>query len=98
MELIYAALTIHKLGGQVNEAMVTKVVEAAGGKPDHGKIKALVAALAEVDIEKAIKEAALPTVVASSVSSGEVQKKEEKKEELKEDPEKAAAGLSALFG
>ncbi len=97
MEYIYTAVLIHKCGGKINEPTVSKVIEAAGGRPDEGKVKALVAALANVDIDKAIKEAAIP--MAAPVNVGEVeQKKEVKKEEPKEDPEKAAAGLSALFG
>ena len=62
-------------------------------------LEAVVAALANVDIEKAIKEAAVPVAAVAPVSAhaGE-EKKEAKKEEPREDPEKAAAGLGALFG
>ena len=97
MEYIYAAILIHKLGGSINENTVTEVIEAAGGKPDHGKAKALVAALTDIDIDKAIKEAAIPVAAPSSGQSAVHEKKEEVKE-VKEDPEKAAAGLGALFG
>ena len=100
MELIYAALLIHKAGGKITEETVTKVVQAAGGKPDQGKIKALIAALSNIDIEKAVKEAAIP-VVAVAVPSGaheRAETKKEEKEEEKVDTEKAAAGLGALFG
>ena len=98
MELIYAALLIHKSGNEVNEESIKKVLTAAGAKVDDTKIKALVAALDGVDIEQAIKEAA---VVSSAPATAEApaaeEKKEEKKDEKKDDAQ-AAAGLGALFG
>ena len=103
MELIYAAMLLHKAGKEINEANVKKVIEAAGIRKDDAQIKALVSALDGVDIEKAIKEAAMPVAApAASAPAGET-KKEEKKEEKsaedkKEDEAKAVAGLGALFG
>ena len=100
MEYIYAAMLIHKAGKKVDEATVKKVLEAAGVHPDESRVKALVAALADVDIEKAIAEAAIPMAApaaAPAASSSSSAKKEEKKEDKKSD-EQAAAGLGALFG
>lgn len=102
MELIYAAMLLHKAGKEINEANVKKVIEAAGISKDDAQIKALVSALDGVDIEKAIKEAAMPVAAPASAPAGET-KKEEKKEEKsaedkKEDEAKAVAGLGALFG
>lgn len=102
MELIYAAMLLHKAGKEINEANVKKVIEAAGISKDDAQIKALVSALDGVDIEKAIKEAAMPVAAPASAPAGE-HKKEEKKEEKsaedkKEDEAKAVAGLGALFG
>ena len=95
MEYIYAGLLIHKLGGKINEATVKKVIESAGGKPDEGKVKALVAALEDVNIDKTLEEATTqPVVTAQAV----VERKEEKKEEKEEESKEAAAGLGALFG
>ena len=97
MEYIYAAMLIHKTGSKIDEHNVRKVLEAAGVKPDDMKIKALVAALSGVDIDKAVKEAAMP--VAAPVAVAPVAKAEEKKkEEPKVSEEAAAAGLGALFG
>jgi len=100
MELIYVSLLLHKAGKEITEENIKKVLESVGIQKDDGQIKAVVAALANVDIEKAIKEAAAPVATAAPISvpaeGGE--KKVEKKEEPKEDPEKAAAGLSSLFG
>ncbi len=97
MEYIYGALLLYKAGKEINEANVKKVLEAAGIKADEGRIKALVVALDGVNIEQAIKEAAVATVAAapSAGPAHTVAKKEEKKEEKKED---AAVGLGALFG
>ncbi|HLD12458.1 MAG TPA: 50S ribosomal protein P1, partial [Candidatus Nanoarchaeia archaeon] len=60
MELVYAAMLLHKAGNTINEANVKKVADAAGLKADDAQIKALCAALNGVDIDKAIKEAAMP--------------------------------------
>lgn len=98
MEYIYAAMLIHKAGKKVDEPTVKKVLEAAGIKPDDARVKALVAALADVNIEKAIAEAAIPVAApAPTATIAPAAKKEEKKEEKKSE-EEAAAGLGALFG
>ena len=97
MEYIYAAMLLHKAGKQLNEAGIKKVLEAAGVHPEETRIKALVAALEGVDINKAIAEAAIP--VASAAAPKAEAKAETKKEEKKEEKaEQAAAGLGALFG
>ena len=96
MELIYAAMLLHKAGKDISEDHVKKILSAAGIQKTDGEIKALVAALADVDINKAIQHAAVP--VASPSAAPVAEAKKEEKEEAKEDPEKAAAGLGALFG
>ena len=93
MEYVYATLLLHEAKQNINEESVKKVLEAAKAHVDNGKLKALVASLADVSIEEAIKE--MP-VAAAPVHKEE--KKEEKKEEVKVDENKAAAGLSSLFG
>ncbi len=90
MELVYAALLLHKLGKQVDEEGIKKIVEAVGITADEAKVKTLVASLKGVDIEKAIAEA--------SVIQAPVQKTEAKAEVKEEKKEAAAEGLSALFG
>jgi len=98
MEYVYTAMLLHKLGKKVDEASMLKVIEAAGGKPDSTRVKALVAALEGIDIEKTIKEAS--TFAPAAAAETKTEKKEEKKaaEEEKKSEEAAAAGLSALFG
>lgn len=99
MEYIYAAMLIHKAGKKIDEASVKRVLEAAGVAVNESKIKALIASLEGVDIEKAIKEAALP-VAAPAQTPAQGAKAEEKvaPEEKKKTEEQAAAGLGALFG
>ena len=97
MLYIYAALLLHKAGQKVEEASVKKVLEAAGIKVDDNRVRALIAALNGVDIEAAIKEAAVVSAAPAAAPSA-ARKKEEKKEEEKKSAEEAAAGLGALFG
>ncbi|MAG47205.1 50S ribosomal protein P1 [archaeon] len=102
MEYIHAVLLLNKLGKEVNEASVKKVLEAAGATPDDGRIKALLSAIDGVNITDVIKDASVPAAAAPAQSSGEA--KEESKEEKKEDKEEKktaeenASGLASLFG
>ena len=94
MEYVYATLLLHEAKQEINEESVRKVLDAARARVDQGKLKALVASLADVNIDEAIKE--MP--VAAAVQQKTETKKEEHKEEVKVDENKAAAGLGALFG
>ena len=103
MEYVYAALMLHKLEKEVNEANVASVVKATGAEVNEAQVKALVASLADVNIEDAIK--AVPVAVAAAAApaadaaAGGDEKKEEKAEPPSEKQEEAAMeGLSSLFG
>jgi len=97
MEYIYAALLLHKLGKEVNEANVKSVVVASGVEVDESKVKSLIASLKGVDIAKELENASLVAAApAAGVPAGKAEKKEEKPKEEKK--EAAAEGLSALFG
>jgi large subunit ribosomal protein L12 len=101
MEYIYSAMLLHSAGQKITEENVKKVLSAAGVKADEGRLKALVASLEGVNIDEAIKTAAIPVAAAPAAPAGKPEeKKEEKKEKKKEEvsQEEAAAGLSALFG
>lgn len=96
MELIYSALLLHSAKQKVDEGNVTKVLQAAGITPDATKIKAVVAALENVNIDEAISKAAMPT---AAPTEAKVEKKEEKKEEdIEKKAEQAVEGLAGLFG
>ncbi len=97
MEYVYAALLLHSAGRKVEEPAVTKVLEAAGAKPDSARVKALIASLKDVNIEEAIKKAAVQPVAPAKAEEKPSAKKEEKASEGKTE-EEAAEGLSSLFG
>jgi len=109
MEYVYAAMLLHKAGKPVDEKGLTEVLTAAGINADPIKVKALVASLAEVNIDEAIKSspammmpaaAAAPAATASTAPAaakpGEEKKKKEEEEKKRE--EAAVEGLGALFG
>ena len=103
MEYIYGAMLLHSAGKKITEENIKKVLTAAGVKADDARIKALTASLEGVDIEEAIKTAAVPVAAAPAqpAASGDEKKKEEKKEKKEKEEvseEEAAAGLGALFG
>jgi large subunit ribosomal protein L12 len=107
MEYVYAALLLHRLKQNITEDSVKNVVKAAGVTPDDVRVKALVAALGEVNIEEALKAAPVAVAAAGAPAAGggaaaaaageaPAKEEEEKKEEKKE--EEALEGLSSLFG
>jgi large subunit ribosomal protein L12 len=98
MEYVYAALLLHKLGKEISEENVKKVVAAAGGEADESKVKSLVASLKGVDIAKELETASLVAAAPAASAPAGGAKAEAKKEEKKEEKAPAAEGLSALFG
>jgi len=100
MEYVYAALLLHKLGKDVDEANLSSVVKASGAEVNEAQVKSLVAALADVNIDDAVKVA--PVAVAAAAPAADApaaggEAKKEKKEEPKNE-EAAMEGLSSLFG
>ena len=105
MEYVYAALMLHKLEKEVNEENVANVVKATGAEVNEAQVKALVASLADVNIEDAIKAAPVTVAAAPAAAAdapaaeGGDEKKEKKAEPPSEKQEEAAMeGLSSLFG
>ena len=98
MEYVYAALLLHKLKKEITEDNVKSVIQSTGVTPNEVQVKALVAALSDVNIEEVLKSAPVAAPVSTSQpdTTTSVPKEEEKKEEKKE--EEALEGLSALFG
>ncbi|MFH1285235.1 MAG: 50S ribosomal protein P1 [Candidatus Micrarchaeota archaeon] len=94
---MHAALLIHAAKKEISESNVLSVVKAAGLTEDAAKAKALIAALEGVNIEEAIKSAALPVAAPAAAPAAGEKKKEEKKDEKKSE-EEASAGLANLFG
>jgi large subunit ribosomal protein L12 len=114
MEYVYAALLLHKLKQNITEDSVKNVVKAAGVTPDDVRVKALVAALGEVNIEEALKAApvaaaaaaapaaaaAAPAAAGGGAAASAGGEAPAKEEEKKEEKkeEEALEGLSSLFG
>jgi large subunit ribosomal protein L12 len=105
MEYVYAAMLLHKAGKEINEKSVSEVLTAAGVNADAARVKALVASIAEVDIDEAIKSAPAMMAAAPAPAAAAPAKEEKKAEEEKEKEEdeskkeeEAMEGLGALFG
>jgi large subunit ribosomal protein L12 len=99
MKYVYAAMLLHSSGQKISEDNVKKVLTAAGVSVDEARVKSLVAAMSEVNIDEAIKAASVINVPAGPAALAAEGKKEEKKPaDEKKKEEEALAGLGALFG
>ncbi len=100
MEYVYAALLLNKLKKEVNEANISSVVKASGTEVNEAQVKSLVAALADVNIDEAVKAApvAAAAAPAADAPAGGEAKKEEKPKDTGKSEEAAMEGLSSLFG
>jgi len=102
MEYVYAALLLHKLKKDVNEENISSVVKASGTDVNEAQVKSLVAALADVNIDDAVKAAPVAVAAAAAPAAdapaGDKAKKEEKPKEDGKTEEAAMEGLSSLFG
>lgn len=108
MEYVYAALLLHYAKQPITEDNVTKVLQSVGIQVDEVKVKALVSAIKEVNIDEAIKSAvAVPVAAAPAATQQATQqaaeakpaeaKAEEKKAEEKKE-EETLESLASLFG
>ncbi len=113
MEYVYAALILNETGEEINEENITGVLEAAGVDVEESRVKALVAALEDVDIEEAIETAAAaPAAGAASGGSADAadadeadegddeadEAEEAADEDDEDDDEDGGEGLGELFG
>ncbi|WP_372910012.1 50S ribosomal protein P1 [Salinigranum sp.] len=113
MEYVYAALILNESGEEINEDNITSVLEAAGVDVEQSRVKALVAALEDVDIEEAIETAAAAPAAAGGAAGGaggsdddddeeggdEAEEAEAAEEEEEdEDDDAGGEGLGELFG
>jgi large subunit ribosomal protein L12 len=113
MEYVYAALILNETGEEINEDNVTAVLEAAGVDVEQSRVKALVAALEDVDIEEAIDTAAAAPAAGGAAAApadddddedegdeaaDEADEEEAADEGDDEDDEASGEGLGELFG
>ena len=113
MEYVYAALILNETGEEINEDNVTGVLDAAGVDVEESRVKALVAALEDVDIEEAIETAAAAPAAGAGAAAAAADDEDDAAadDDDDEDDEEAAAaeeddedddaggeGLGELFG
>ena len=99
-------MLLHSAKKEITEENLKKILEAAGIQVDEVRVKAVVAALKEVNIDEVLKTATLPVAAPVATApaaqpAAEEEKKEEKEAEEKKETiseEDIAAGLGALFG
>jgi large subunit ribosomal protein L12 len=113
MEYVYAALILNESDAEINEKNLTNVLDAAGVDVEESRVKALVAALEDVDIDEAVADAA--AVPAATGGGGgaatpatddaedeadeeEAEAAEDEDEDDDEDEGDAGEGLGELFG
>jgi len=94
-------MLLHSAGKPISEEAITSTLTAAGLNPDTTRVKALVAALADINIDEALKApvftaGAAPAAAAPAAAEEEAAPEEKPKEEKKE--EEDLQGLGALFG
>ena len=113
MEYVYAALILNETGEEINEDNVTGVLDAAGVDVEESRVKALVAALEDVDIEEAIETAAAAPAAGAAAAGGaaaaddgddadddgdEEEEAAEEAEDDEDDDDAGGEGLGELFG
>ncbi|MFC4544665.1 50S ribosomal protein P1 [Halosolutus amylolyticus] len=113
MEYVYAALILNETDEEINEDNLTDVLDAAGVDVEESRVKALVAALEDVDIDEAVSEAAAVPAGGAAAGAGAAEEaagddEEEEVEETSdvpdttdeddEDDEADGEGLGELFG
>jgi large subunit ribosomal protein L12 len=110
MEYVYAALILNETGEEINEDNITGVLEAAGVDVEESRVKALVAALEDVDIEDAIETAAAaPAAGAAAGGAAAAEESDDGDDEAdeadaddeddeEEEDDDGGEGLGELFG
>ena len=75
MEYMYAAMLLHSAKKPITEEAVTAILAAAGVAADGVRIKALVAALAEVNIDEALKAPVFAAAAAPAAAPAEARRR-----------------------
>jgi large subunit ribosomal protein L12 len=101
MEYMYAAMLLHSAGKEISEDAIKNTLTAAGVSADSSRVKALVAALADVNIEEALKAPVFAAGAAPAATPAAAEEEAAPEEEAKEEEpeeEEDLQGLGALFG
>lgn len=107
MEYVYAAAILHELDQEINEANVTAVLESAGADVSESRVKALIAALEGVDLDRIVGAAqpALPDDGTEAAVEGgpepaegaETEGESDLPEPTEEETEESDSNLDNLF-
>jgi large subunit ribosomal protein L12 len=73
MEYVYAALILNETGAEINEENLTNVLESAKVDVEESRVKALVAALEDIDIEEAVEQAAAVPAGGAAAPAGDAE-------------------------
>lgn len=95
MEYIYAALILNESGEEITEDNVTGVLEAADVDVEESRVKALIAALEDVDIEDAVEQAAAVPAGGAGAAGGAGGAAEAEAEEAEAEEEEEAEAEEA---
>jgi len=112
MEYVYAALILNETDEEINEDNLTDVLDAAGVDVEESRVKALVAALEDVDIDEAVEEAAAVPAAAGAAGGAAAADEAEEESDVPdttdedeaedddddEDDDAGGEGLGELFG
>lgn len=112
MEYIYAGLILNEAEEEINEDNLTDVLEAAGVDVEESRVKALVAALEDVDIDEAIEQAAAVPAAGAAAPAGDgdaddgadaeadadAEEADADEDEDDEEDDASGEGLGQLFG
>ncbi len=91
MEYVYAALILNESGAEINETNLTDVLEAADVDVEESRVKALIAALEDVDIDEAVEEAtAVPATTGGGGGGAAAPAPAEEEEAVDEEAEETA--------
>lgn len=92
MKYLHAVLILHRSGKAITEKNLIEIFESVGLKADLSRIKVLIDALTNVDIDEVLKSRPIMKAPVK-VEPKPVKKKKEKKEEK----EREVHGLGKLF-
>ena len=72
MEYVYATLTLTETGAEIDERNLTAVLEAAGAEVVESRVKAIVAALEDLDLAAIGAEAGVEPALAAAAAPPDV--------------------------
>jgi large subunit ribosomal protein L12 len=98
LKYVYAALLLHSAKQPITEENVKKIVGAAGMEVEEARVRALVSALSEINIDEVLKAAPVAVAPAAAAPAPSAQAPKEGPKEKEEEKKEALEGLGALFG